>query len=171
VDCRKRNDESDALWIVEKEMMKGNKMEMKKLIQIAGELNAIKTDEGKWRYVIANKEVLGVELDNDATYPGFNESAVPRDIEDYDDLPFLDEFKFDIGNRRGVETLLDILGIRSRRIAEEEAERIRQDAYHIEVIDNEAFVSMLKNGISPTLAGKIMQLLKAGEIANVRICY
>ena len=84
---------------------------MDKLRSIQKKWNAIDTDKERWEYVFANKNELGIMLDNDATYVVFHSTIIPDNIEDHDDLPDLAGFEYWIGNGPGIDDLMEVLGI------------------------------------------------------------
>ena len=84
---------------------------MEKLIAIAKRWNDLKTDEEKWKFILSHKKELEIRLDNDGTYPVFCEKIIPGLIDDWDDLPDLNDFEWWIGNAPGINTLLAVLGI------------------------------------------------------------
>lgn len=89
---------------------------MKKLKKIAKKWNALKSDKEKWEYVFSHKNELGLRLDNDSTYVTFRDEFIPKDIEDLDDLPELNDFEWWVGNSPGLDDLFLILDIKAEGV-------------------------------------------------------
>ena len=89
---------------------------METLKKIANNWNALKTDIERWKYILEHKDQIMVMLDNDDTIPVFCPGLIPGWIEDYDDLPSLNDFHQYLGNSEGVKDLLSVLGIKAEGV-------------------------------------------------------
>ncbi len=80
------------------------------IAKVAKEFNELGTDKERWAYMAGKKGILFAMLDNDCTLPQWNENHLPEGG-DCDDMPELNGFDNDIGNRDGIFALLEMFGV------------------------------------------------------------
>ena len=81
----------------------------------AKEWNKLKNDTARFEYLLANKGIFILELDNDLTFADYNLKTLKEiglDLDEAQDiLPELNSFDDFLGWHQGVITLLEVIGI------------------------------------------------------------
>ena len=95
-------------------------MNIEDLKNICKNWNDLKTDKERYKYLIENKGIFVLRLDNDDTFPEFSEKFMDDfgiDIYDLDGLiPELESFDYYLGWSDGVKVLLKMVGIEAEEV-------------------------------------------------------